>query len=107
MSSDLHYPWRRYKDFPPIPDYVDAEGRHYVSPSALVQEEFGKSGNETYELKLPRNAALDFPELGSFLTLFAWNNRRLHTQYVVREMFFLPRGATGVILIYKDPRHQQ
>lgn len=95
-----NYPWRRYNQFPPVPDFVDSDGRQYVVASTVVQEQFGKAPPiETLEIKLPKNRDLEFPE--RTITLMNWNDRRKGIRYLVDEVFFLPRGATGVVNIYK------
>ena len=96
----MQYPWRRYNNFPTIPDFIDTEGRHYVQPTNDVLEQFQEPGEITYELKLPKGKGLEFPERE--VTLLPWNNQQSPIRYRVRACFFLPRGATGVINIYKE-----
>ena len=96
----MQYPWRRYNDFPVIPDYVDTEGRHYAHASKEVMAQFQEKDQRTFEIKLPKGKGLEFPERN--VTLMKWVNKHDIETYRVASCFFRPRGATGVSNIYKE-----
>ena len=101
---DNKTPWRKYSQFGPIVDLVDQAGRLYLQAEGAAAEEFQpeRPGDTVLEVKLPRGRGLEFPEVGDTLLLrpFGVEDPR-GAPVTVEEMWFAPRGATGVCVVRK------
>ena len=96
-------PWKKYSEFSIIPDFVDQHGRHYALASERVRTAF-PSEDLVLEIKIPiRRPPLrhnDFPRIGERLILGAYGMRtRVAHVGDVGEIYFRPRGATGVCIL--------
>jgi len=96
------YPWRKYKQLPEIPDYVDRKGRfYYHSDSKLVQLYEVRPNQILFEIKLPisrKRPPLHFPDIGETIFLHNVQENKPYKSFKVDSIFYAPRGATGICI---------
>ena len=107
--SNPKYPWRKYKDWPPMVDFNDQFGRLYLFAQGPVLKLFPirRENNIAFEIKIPIKRgkqrfieAQQFPKIGVLLRLTPFGlDTPVENLFRVREMYFAPRGATGVVIV--------
>jgi hypothetical protein len=102
------YPWKKYSEFGPVPDFVDQHARVYMYASQAVLDSFKvqNEGDLVFEMKIPIRRRVfvtheqqNFPQTGDRLTLTPYGTRNTTRPVWVREIYFAPRGATGVCIV--------
>ena len=99
------YPWRKYKQLPEIPDYVDKNGRfYYLSDTRLIELFEVLPRQILFEIKLPisrKRAPLHFPDIGETIDLHSVQEDKPYKSFKVDGIFYAPRGATGICIVSK------